>query len=187
MVLALAIPLGLLLGLVLGGDPRRLADLRLRGLPLLYGAIALQIAAFPSGIFPWTTPDRVAIALWLLSYGLIGVAAWRNRRVPGVPVVAAGAASNVAAVVANGGHMPADPGAIAAAGEAYSGVNANSVAAESPALPWLIDRWAAPEWVPWANVYSVGDLLILAGATLLVAAATRPRTLARVSRRRAVA
>jgi hypothetical protein len=36
-------------------------------------------------------------------------------------------------------------------------------------------------------VYSVGDLLILAGATLLVAAATRPRTLARVSRRRAVA
>jgi hypothetical protein len=90
-------------------------------------------------------------------------------------------------VVAIGGHMPADPAAIAAAGEAYSGVNANSVAAESPALPWLIDRWAAPEWVPWANVYSVGDLLILAGATLLVAAATRPRTLARVSRRRAVA
>ena len=54
-----------------------------------------------------------------------------------------------------------------------------------PSLPWLVDRWAAPDWLPLANVYSVGDVVIAVGAFVIVLAAMgvqRP-TLARLTRR----
>jgi hypothetical protein len=47
----------------------------------------------------------------------------------------------------------------------------NSVASAAPHLPWLVDRWPAPEWVPLANVFSVGDVVIALGAVVLVVGA----------------
>ena len=40
-----------------------------------------------------------------------------NRAIRGLLVVAVGAASNLAAIVSNGGYMPADPAAMAALGK----------------------------------------------------------------------
>jgi hypothetical protein len=48
---------------------------------------------------------------------------------------------------------------------------ANSTALPDPSLPWLIDRWAAPDWLPLANVYSIGDVVIAVGAFAIVLAA----------------
>jgi hypothetical protein len=45
------------------------------------------------------------------------------------------------------------------------------VTADHPHLSWLIDRWGAPSWVPLANVYSVGDVLLGVGALVIVSAA----------------
>ena len=39
-----------------------------------------------------------------------------------------------------------------------------------PTLPWLVDRWAAPDWIPLANVFSVGDVVIALGAVVIVLA-----------------
>jgi hypothetical protein len=47
----------------------------------------------------------------------------------------------------------------------------NSVTHAEPHLSWLVDRWAAPEWIPLANVFSVGDVLLALGAFALVLAA----------------
>jgi hypothetical protein len=80
--------------------------------------------------------------------------------------------------------MPALKSAMIAAGVRYDGVYANSVAASSPHLPWLIDRWGAPAWVPLANVYSVGDVLLAVGAILVVARAMGPTRLPALPRRR---
>jgi hypothetical protein len=55
---------------------------------------------------------------------------------------------------------------------------ANSTGVAEPRLSWLVDRWAAPDWIPFANVYSVGDVLIAIGAIVVVLAAmgvARPR------------
>jgi hypothetical protein len=52
------------------------------------------------------------------------------------------------------------------------GHNRNSAVLPSPHLAWLVDRWAAPSWVPWANVFSVGDVLIMAGGLLFALGAT---------------
>jgi uncharacterized protein DUF5317 len=158
-----------------GNRQGRVADLRLRAVGLFYLAIALQVVAFPAGLLPWAPGDRVATALSLASYGVLVAATLANRRVPGTPLIGAGLACNVAAMLANGGHMPATAPALRALGRAEHGVHANSIGLAHPTLPWLVDRFATPRWVPFASVFSVGDVLIVAGAALLLWSATGAR------------
>jgi hypothetical protein len=80
--------------------------------------------------------------------------------------------------------MPATPEAMEAAGLDFA-VRHNSVASTDPALPWLVDRFAAPDRVPLANVFSVGDLVIALGSILLVLTATGARLPGVPLRRRA--
>jgi Family of unknown function (DUF5317) len=171
MALALPLLIGLAVAPLLGGSWKRLGDVQLRWIGVFYVAIALQLVAFPFSQLPWRTPDRVAVVLWLVSYGLFALGAARNVRVPGIPLVFAGMLSNVVAIVSNGGHMPALPTALRAAGLHFE-QSRNSMAASAPHLPWLVDRWAAPDWVPLANVYSVGDVLIAVGGFIFALVAT---------------
>jgi Family of unknown function (DUF5317) len=170
---ALALPLlvGLALAPLLGGRWSRLADLRLRLVGVFYAALALQLVAFPFAALPWKTSDRAGTVLWLCSYALFLVGAAVNVRLPGVPLVGAGMLLNLCAIVANGGHMPALPTALRAAGLHFT-QSRNSTSLASPNLAWLVDRWAAPSWVPWANVFSVGDILIAAGGLVFALGAT---------------
>jgi hypothetical protein len=171
MALALPLLMGLGLAPLLGGRLGRLADVRLRRVGLFYVAIVLQLVAFPVSALPWRTPDRAAVVLWLVSYGLFALGAACNLRVAGVSLVAAGMLSNVAAILSNGGHMPALPAALRAAGLHFE-QSRNSAALSAPHLPWLVDRWAAPDWVPLANVYSAGDVLIAVGGFVFALVAT---------------
>lgn len=169
MGLAIPVSLALALGLALGGRLGNLAALEFRAPWLFFLAILLQFAAFPLPFFPWETGDATAIVLWVASYGLLIAAAALNWRIAGVPVVAAGMLLNLVAILANGGTMPVRPSAMRDAGESYL-TDANSTAMVDPNLPWLVDRWAAPDWIPLANVFSVGDVVIAAGALVLVLA-----------------
>jgi len=169
-VLAFPVLLAVALGLALGGSLARLAEIRLRAPWLFLAAIGLQVVAFPVAGLPWRTHETVASALWIASYGLLVVAAVLNIRLTGVPVVAAGMLLNLAAILANRGTMPVSYEAMRDAGRTVV-TQANSTALPDPALPWLIDRWAAPEWLPLANVYSVGDVVIALGTFVLVLAA----------------
>jgi Family of unknown function (DUF5317) len=169
--LVLPLLLGLAVAPLVGGRWQSLGRVRLTGVPLFYAAIALQIAAFPVRRMPWRTPDRIAIILWIVSYALFALALLLNARVPGVALVGAGLVSNVAAIIANRGHMPALPGALHAAGLHFT-VSRNSAMSTAPHLPWLVDRWAAPGWIPWANVFSVGDVAIAAGGLVFALVAT---------------
>lgn len=164
--------LGLLVGKLLGGSLRALGETRIRSTWLAFAAVALQVAAFPSGVLPWSTPSSVARALWLLSYGLLILMLVRNRKVPGVQVIAAGLACNLAAILANGGLMPVRPAALRAAGRSYD-VHNNSIDLAHPHLAALVDRWGAPHWLPLANVFSVGDVLIGLGTMIAIVIAMR--------------
>jgi Family of unknown function (DUF5317) len=166
---SLAFPVvgALALGLVLGGRLGNLARLRLRASWLFFVAIALQVVAFPVAFLPWRMDAGVASVLWLTSYGFLIVAAFVNRRVTGVPIVALGMCMNVAAIVANGATMPVSRSAMHDAGRTAV-TQANSTAVADPRLGWLADRWAAPDWIPLANVFSVGDVVIAAGAVVIV-------------------
>ena len=177
MVLALAVGLGVVLGYLLGGRLSRLAVMPIRAPWLFYVAIGLQVAAFPSGALPWSIGNSLATGLWLLSYAVLVAGAAINLRLPGAAVMGLGMSCNLAAVLANGGHMPALRSALRAAGALYRGVHNNSAIAAHPHLAWLIDRWPVPAWIPMGNVYSAGDVLIATGAVVLVCAGmgVRPR------------
>jgi hypothetical protein len=180
--MALVFPLliGLAVAPLLGGDLHRLADLRLRATRLFYLALALQLVAFPAGAMPWQPSDRAAVALWLASYACLVAATALNIDRGGIPLVAAGLVTNLTAILANGGHMPVLPAAMHASGRDYQ-VHFNSAADATPHLAWFVDRWAAPDWIPLANVFSVGDVLIALGGVIFPLAVTGALRLHRLS------
>jgi Family of unknown function (DUF5317) len=162
---------GVVVGLILGGRLDRIADMRLRAPWLFYLAIGLQLLAFPSLFMPWHASQGIAMALSIGSYVCLLAVFVLNRRLTGMPIAGAGMLLNLAAILGNGGHMPALPGAMRHAGLSYTGVHNNSVAEAHPNLVWLVDRWAAPSWIPAGNVFSIGDVLIAVGAIVLITAA----------------
>jgi uncharacterized protein DUF5317 len=174
-VLAVAV----LVGLALGGRVGALASIRLRAMPLLYAAIALQLVAFPPAFFPFDMDGWPSRALWLASYACLLTAGLLNLHLRGIVLVLAGIAANVIAVTANGGVMPALPEAARDAGM-QAPATYNSVTQADPHLSWLVDRWAAPEWVPFANVVSIGDILLAVGGFVLVLSAMKVPLLRRV-------
>jgi hypothetical protein len=175
MVLVLAVVIGVAAGWALGGRVGRLADLELRGMPLFALALGCQLVIFPTDVLPWSMPDGPVTALSLATYAVLVVVAILNRRITGFPIAGLGMACNLVAIAGNGGHMPSLPSAMRAAGLDYTGVHDNSVASAHPQLAWLVDRWGAPGWVPLANVYSVGDILLAVGVVVIVSAAMGAR------------
>jgi hypothetical protein len=167
MVLIEAVAIGIVLGLVCGGRLATLARLPIRGLWLVYAAIVLQVVAFPSGKLPWATSDALARVLWVASYALLLSFLLTNFRIRCVPVIALGLLCNLAAILANKGHMPASPSAVRAAGLAYRLRN-NSITTAHANLGWLTDRWAVPRGIPLGNVFSIGDVLIAVGTATAI-------------------
>jgi hypothetical protein len=160
-----------------GGRLRLLAALRLRGLWLAVAGIAVQVVLFT--LAPDGSPVLHRVA-HVGTYGLALAVLWLNRRLPGVRLLAAGAAANLAAIVANAGVMPAGAAALRSAGLAVApDGNVNSGLVAHARLAPLGDVLATPAWLPLHNVFSLGDIVIVAGAALLAHAATGSR-LARI-------
>jgi hypothetical protein len=144
-----------------GGRLRALAQVRIRFFWLIGGALALQVLAI--SIVP-TWPHALLVAAHLISYVMAGWFVWLNRRISGLPIVAIGGALNALAIAANGGTLPASRSALATAGiHPVAGNFNNSGVLAHPHLAWLGDGLAVPAAVPMANVFSIGDALILVG------------------------
>jgi hypothetical protein len=158
--------LALLLVPVLGGQLTRLAGLRLVNAQLISLALALQI--FCISIVP-TWPRPPLIAMHVLSYVLAAVFVWRNRRLPGLPVLALGGSLNAVTIALNGGTLPASRSAMLKAGlPVHEDRFLNSGLRAHPHLAVFGDNYPSPSWLPLHNVYSIGDLLILVGVAWLI-------------------
>jgi hypothetical protein len=171
MFILYAIVVGLAIGFLLGGRPAGLARLQIRWATLIVGGFAVQVLLFADPIAARVgdlgPPIYVASSLAVLA------AVLRNAAIPGLPLVALGAACNQLAIVANGGYMPAGADALAAQARHASGLYSNSAAIPDPVLPWLTDIFAMPTWLPFANIFSVGDVLIGVGVAIAVVVAMR--------------
>jgi hypothetical protein len=168
----LGIGLGIVVGLLLGGSVGRLAQLHFRLLPLALAGLLTQIVLFSDPVAAAVT-DAVGRLVYTLSTTAVFVAVLANLRIPGIPVVAIGAALNLVAIVANGGIMPADPIAVATAGLVYGDTFSNSAVISDPVIAPLTDIFAVPAGLPFANVFSFGDVIIAIGLAWTVAAAMR--------------
>ena len=166
MFILYALVIGLLVGALLGGRWLALGSIKFRWAPLISVGFLAQIVLFSEAV-----AARVGDAgplLYVVSTLMVGVAVVRNLRIPGVPLIVVGAVSNMAAILANGGFMPAAPDALASIGKSAPTIYSNSAVVAQPALEFLTDRFALPHWLPLANVFSVGDILIGAGVFALI-------------------
>ena len=158
--------------LLRGGTLRNFAALPLRWAPLAILAFALQPLTFlVLAEIPWLA--RATVPLYLLSMALLCAWVARNWRIPGMPLIAAGLLMNLLALAANGGHMPVDPAAARVAG-LYDDLAGLDAAASKHALAdgqvrlWLLtDIVGLPKALPFAPVWSLGDIVLTAGIALL--------------------
>lgn len=171
MIILVAIPIGILVGFLARGNLGNLSGFRFRWAWVAVTGLLIQVALFTA------TGDAIAgsagPAIYVVSTLAVFIAVLRNIRLPGIVIVALGSISNLAAIIANGGFMPSDPGALAVAGFTDAGSHTNSVVLEHPALQPLTDIFAVPAGIPMANVYSIGDVLIGLGIVIMIASLMR--------------
>jgi hypothetical protein len=166
MLVLLGTVLAMLAVPLLGGRLAALSDLRLHARPLVALALGLQVVALT--LVP-TWPRPLLVVLHGTSYVLAGLFVRANRHLPGLVLIALGGLSNALAIAVNHGTLPASRSAVARAGlQVDPRYYVNSGVLEHPHLLLLGDVFPSPPWLPLHNVYSIGDLLILAGAVWLV-------------------
>jgi hypothetical protein len=150
---AVAVPL-------VGGRLGALVEVPFRHGWAIFAALGLGIAATElPGL-----PDGVRAGLLVAAYPVAAVFLAANWRVPGMPLVALGAAMNLVAITVNGGVMPASPSALAGAGLPVNQPGfQNSAVLADPQLAFLGDVFFIPASWPLSNVFSVGDVLLTLG------------------------
>lgn len=164
-----AILLALLVGALLGGGIPRLAQLKLRWLPLLGLALAFRILALVGG----QQFDSVfaAEAGLLVTYGLLFVWLWANRQQPGLQIAAIGIATNATAILLNGGKMPIWSGALEASGftpAAVTGDGFHFILEARTAAEFVSKGGLLGDVIPIPlpiirDVVSIGDVLLAVG------------------------
>jgi hypothetical protein len=180
LLIVAAVIVGVVIGLLLGGSLASLAELHLRWWWLALIGLGLQLV--PSASAPAGQVNWLASALLALSYLLLFIFLAINIRVAGVPLLALGIALNALAIGVNGGMPVSD----AALRSAYStpqkyedtriqlleqGAPKHHLADADTRLRPITDIIGVGP--PVAVVYSVGDLVAMAGIVWLLAAATR--------------
>jgi Family of unknown function (DUF5317) len=169
LVLVAAVVGGLVGGLLLGGSMANLERLALRLPWLVVIALGLQIVAFSPLVSP--LPHGSPVVMHVASYGFLLVFVAANLPRPPVMLFGLGVLLNAVTIVANRGYMPARAAAMRTAGLPVSvHPHNNSVLDGAHTHLWFLgDVVGVPHWLPLANVFSLGDVLIAIGLAWLVA------------------
>lgn len=169
MFLLPSIALGVLFAVLLGGRPSRVVEVELRRQWAVFLALGIQLFLFSS--YADAVPEGLNAPLHLASYACLVVFASANLRMLALLPLLLGMASNAAAILANGGRMPVSPSAWEAVG--FDREGGGNVVVGGEHLRFLGDIFALPQGVPFANVFSIGDLLLGFGTmAFIVAVAT---------------
>ncbi|MBN1461368.1 MAG: DUF5317 domain-containing protein [Armatimonadetes bacterium] len=170
--------LAVLIGLLVGGRLTRLPELALRAVWVFITAAVVQIGLLVIAAKGVALPNGVAPALYVVSFALVLLGLWLNRRLPGVWLVLLGVLMNFVVIVANGGSMPVDRDLAVRAGDEKLVAMLDSPdyvghmpATESTRLRPLGDVLRLPMLIPRPRFFSpgsMGDVLITVGACWLI-------------------
>jgi len=174
----------LAVAVLIGGDVRRLSQLRLRHLELLLAAFAAKISVALLGTTHAAAAVTAARPLNVIGAGLLLAVVWFNRRIPGAILFGAGLTLNLIVILAFGGRMPVllprdiDPNSAVLA-VLKGGLDPLHVALPHPQGLWFLgDILAIPGIGGHASLVSIGDLLMAAGvAWLIIRCSQRERAL----------
>ena len=180
------IALGLLLGLVAGGNLGNLASIHLRRIGLLVAAVLLRFGTeylLGAGV---DAVEALRLPLLATAFGLLLIALWPNRGYPGIGLAFVGVLSNALVMVVNGGYMPIYGPSLAAAGLTPADVTSviHIILPADLDANFLVHLgpFADVIPIPWPivqNVASIGDAFLTLGlAFFLFASVVRvPRRL----------
>ena len=164
----------LAVAVLIGGDIRRLSQLRLRHLELLLAAFAAKISVALLGTMHAPAALTAARPLNVIGAGLLLAVVWFNRRIPGAILFGAGLTLNLIVILAFGGRMPVllprdiDPNSALLA-VLKGGLDPLHVALPHPQGLWFLgDIFAIPGIGGHASLVSIGDLLMAAGVAWLI-------------------
>ncbi len=174
-ILALLV-LSLLIALARGGSLGALANLQIRYLWLFFVPLILQLLAFTplASAFGLGTDSTRVIYLASMLCGALALAL--NWQLPGLVWIAAGLALNLLVITLNGGFMPVLPAAREFTGlPALDSRDNNVIPMTSETRLWFLgDILPLPAWLPFTNVFSLGDVLITFGGVLFIQQALLP-------------
>ena len=164
----------LVIAVLIGGDVRRLSQIKIRHLELLLAAFAVKFAVAILG----TAHSQVAVSaarpLNVIGAILLLAVVWFNRRIPGALLFGAGLSLNLIVIVAFGGRMPVllprdvDPNSPVLA-LLRGGLDPLHVVLTQPQGLWFIgDIFAIPGLGGHSSLVSIGDLLMAAGVAWLI-------------------
>lgn len=175
MLLLYSIAAGLVVGRLLGGRIRNLERIRFVWWQLALAGLVVQLVLFADPV-----QERIGDAgpaIYVGSTLAVLLALLRNLRLPGLAVIAVGAALNLIPILTNGGYMPSSPdvwreltGVAAVPVAYYSNV---SLIGPDTAFPFLGDIFVFPRPLPMATAFSLGDAIIAAGAVVFLVGAMR--------------
>jgi hypothetical protein len=170
----------LAIAVLIGGDVRRLSQIRIRHLELLLAAFAAKVAVALLGTAHTPIAVNAARPLNVVGAVLLLAVVWFNRRIPGAILFGAGLTLNLIVIVAFGGRMPvliphdADPNSAVLA-LLRGGLDPLHVALEHPQGLWFLgDILAVPGIGGHSSLVSIGDLVMAVGVAWLIIRCSQP-------------
>lgn len=184
MFILYAVILGILIGYISGGRLKYLSQLTFKKLYLVITGFLIQILIFSDIpiIKALQNYENIIVILHILSYVLILIFIVVNYRLPGIAVIGLGIMLNAVVIILNKGHMPAsiESFSMASVGKHVDilnqgqTINNSKAIAEDTVLPWLGDIFAIPSYIPFSNVFSIGDIIIAIGVCIYFIVNMRP-------------
>jgi hypothetical protein len=180
MVLVLSIVLALIIGWATGGSIMNVTRVHFRWLPVVVVAALIQVLIFTPILGREELIHRAGPYIYIGTVLATLTVILLNRHIPGMKIVAIGAALNALVIIANGGFMPSPASELHNAGkltkvestEQTPGsdyVLSNSVIADDDTrLRFLGDVMSIPRGIPMANVISIGDIVLALGIAVTV-------------------
>ena len=168
----------LVVAVLLGGDVRRLARIRLNLPVLLVAAFVVKVAVVFLGEFHNDLAVNIARPLNLLAAALLLAFVLVNWRLPGALLFAAGLSLNLLALIAFTGRMPVllppgTPQSSLPLTLLREGLDPTHVVLVARQGLWFIGDIFLVPGIAHSSVVSVGDILMVAAAAWLVIRASR--------------
>ena len=192
MFLLIAIAVGVIVGFLSGGSLANVVNVRFRALPLLLAALFVQVLIFTPILGTLEIIHDIGPYIYIATMLATVAAMVLNFHVPGMQVVALGAALNTLVIIANGGFMPSPEDALREAGrlelvrqdeeDRANGdymLSNSKIADDGTNLQFLGDVLVIPDGWPLSNVFSIGDILIGIGGAIVIVRAMHAREVSR--------
>ena len=186
MILAWSVPIGILIGFLRGGRLGNLEHISLKMAWIIFIALALQLLIFPFGL-PGGAILKVEPPLFdiihLGSYAILALFVLLNIKEWALGLMGLGMFSNIVPIFLNGG-MPTTKELMLTAGlitpEQAELLTCGQIIANNiidcgeAKLGFLGDIFATPAWFPLANIFSIGDVVLVLGMIIFIQAKMQP-------------